>query len=421
MAEYGLIGKTLSHSFSKPIHEQLGGYSYELLPMELKELDRFLTEKKFRAVNVTIPYKETVIPYCDELDEHAAAIGAVNTIVNENGRLIGHNTDFAGMMALIRAVGASVQGAHVLILGSGGTCKTASAVMQSLGAASITVASRSNKPGTVSYEQAQSLSQIQIIVNASPAGMFPNNAEENFPLSRFKQLQTVIDVVYNPIKTNLVLDAQSRGIPAIGGLLMLVAQAKYAADYFLSKTLPEEQIDAVYESLIKEKKNLVLCGMPMSGKTTIGKRLANMMNRRFVDLDDEIVKRENKSIPEIFDEAGEAGFRKIEAEVVREWAKENGCLISCGGGTVLSQANVRALLQNGEICLIDRPLSLLSAGEGRPLAKSMAEVSALYDARMPVYRACCTFSVTNDADLSAVCKEIEEKFYETACTKRAES
>ena len=155
-----LIGKTLAHSFSKPIHEQLGGYSYELLPMEPEQLDRFLTEKKFRAVNVTIPYKETVIPYCDELDEHAAAIGAVNTIVNENGRLIGHNTDFAGMMALVRAVGAHVQGAHVLILGSGGTCKTASAVMRSLGAASITVASRSNKPGTISYEQAQSLSLI---------------------------------------------------------------------------------------------------------------------------------------------------------------------------------------------------------------------------------------------------------------------
>ena len=419
MEQYGLIGGQLSHSFSKPIHEALGGYVYALMPMPEDAVRRLFAERPFAALNVTIPYKQTVIPLCDEIDSRAAQIGAVNTVVNRDGRLFGYNTDFDGFLYMVRRLGVDPAHKRVMILGSGGTCKTVKAVMQYCGAGEVTVVSRRKSAGTVTYEEAAALSDTQILVNASPCGMYPENDGLPIDPACFRQLGAVFDVVYNPLRTRLMEEAAQRGIPHMGGLRMLVAQAKYASELFTGKRISDTRIEEIYRALVLEKANLVLCGMPSAGKTTLGKAAAAKMGRRFVDLDDEIVKETGMDIPSIFEQKGEAWFRQREAAAAARLSKENGLVLACGGGTVLREENVRRLKQNGTLCLIDRPLPLLAGGNGRPLAQNAKQVAALYEARMPVYRACADFVVAFDGEHEASAerteKEIEERFYETAC------
>lgn len=414
MEKYGLIGGKLSHSFSKPIHEALGGYPYELMPMSENAVHALFAEKAFSAINVTIPYKQTVISLCDEIDDRARTIGAVNTVVNRNGTLCGYNTDFDGFLYLVETLGVDPAGKNVLVLGSGGTCKTVSAVMRHCGAANITVVSRKKSAHTVTYEEAVTLSNTQILINASPCGMFPDSDGLPIGLDSFPKLCAVFDVVYNPLRTTLLLEAEARGIPHIGGLRMLTAQAKFASELFTGSTIDDSRIEEIYRTLAAEKTNLVLCGMPSSGKTTVGKKLAAKMKRRFADIDAEIVKETGTSIPVIFKEMGEAWFRECEAAVAARLSKENGLVIACGGGTVLKEESVRRLRQNGLICFIDRPLSLLTGGNGRPLAQNAEQIRTLYEKRMPVYRNCADFTVINDADAQTAVQKIKERFYETA-------
>ena len=419
MEKYGLIGEKLGHSFSKPIHEQLGGYPYELMPMNEAAVHTLFAEKAFSAVNVTIPYKQTVIPLCSEVDDRALAIGAVNTVVNRSGRLCGYNTDFDGFFYLVKRLGVDPKEKHVMILGSGGTCKTVSAVMRHCGAKSITVVSRRRSENTVTYEEAVTLSKTQILVNASPCGMYPDNDGLPIDLSVFPDLCAVFDVVYNPLRTRLLQEAARLHIPHTGGLRMLVAQAKYAAELFTGNKISGTRIEEIHRTLVTEKTTLVLCGMPSCGKTTLGKLAAGQMNRRFADIDDEIVKEAGMDIPAIFREKGEPWFRELEAAVAARLSKENGLVIACGGGTVLREESVRRLKQNGVLCLIDCPLPLLFGGNGRPLAQNREQIAALYETRMPVYQSCADFTVCHAGirreDDLADAATIKERFYEAAC------
>ena len=313
---YGCIAEKLGHSFSKDIHNRLFDYSHELKELTREELDVFMREKSFKAINVTIPYKETVIPYLDEISETAKKIGAVNTIVNDNGYLRGYNTDFSGMSALINRNGILLKGKKVLILGSGGTSKTALAVAESMECACVYRVSREGKEGCITYSEARAVhSDADIIINTTPVGMYPKIYNTPIDLEDYQKVTAIVDAVYNPLRSKLVYDGQKKGIKSV---YMLVAQAAVAAERFIDTEVPVSEIDRVYRELMYLKTNIVLIGMPGSGKTTIGKLLAEDTGKEFIDTDDEIVKREKKTIPEIFAEVGEVGFRKIETEVIRE-------------------------------------------------------------------------------------------------------
>lgn len=398
--EYGLIGGALGHSYSKLIHEQLCGYSYQLCPLPTpEEAHAFLQKKEFRAINVTIPYKQLVIPYCQALDAKAQAIGAVNTVVNRQGVLHGYNTDYDGFLYLARAHGVSFAGKTVLILGTGGTCKTVTAVARDQGAAQLLFASRTPGPGRLSYEQAQSAAGVQIIVNTSPAGMYPQVDALPLEPAAFPRLEAVLDVVYNPLCTRLVLAAKAAGVAAAGGLEMLVAQALYAAGHFTGQPQDEARIAPLAKAIRADRANISLVGMPSCGKTTLGRQLAKAFGKTFVDLDAEIEKTSGRSIPAIFEAEGEAGFRRWEQQVTARFAKENGQVLSCGGGVVLRGENVTALRQNGPVVFIDRPLQLLRTGGHRPLSKDRAALLAMEARRRPLYLAAADIHIHNDGDV----------------------
>ena len=395
--KYGCIGERLGHSFSKEIHALLADYSYELCEVKKEELDSFMTKRGFSAINVTIPYKELVIPYLSHIDAFAKEIGAVNTVVNKDGELFGYNTDFFGMRSLIEHAGISVDGKKVVILGTGGTSKTALAVARSLGAGEFIRAGRTAKEGSLSYgEIYTSHADADIIINTTPVGMFPAIFDTPIDLERFSNLSGVIDAVYNPLRTPLILSARKRGIPAEGGLYMLVAQAVRASEIFLDSEYPKGTLDRIYSEIYRSKENIVLTGMPASGKSTVGKILAKRLSRPFIDTDELIVKHQGKDIPAIFAEVGEEGFRDMETEAVREAAAFSGAVIATGGGAVLRSENVCALSENGRIYFIDRPLDALVPTESRPLSKDRAQIERRYKERYSIY--CNTAEVKIDAD-----------------------
>lgn len=421
--EYGLIGAVLGHSFSRQIHAMLGSYSYELhaLPTE-DEARAFLAQKAFRAINVTIPYKQLVMEYCDEIDPRARAIGAVNTVVNRGGRLCGYNTDFDGFLYTVRHAGVSLSGKTVLLLGTGGTQHTVAAVAHSEGAGTVLRASRHAGAGALSYGQAALRSDVQILVNTSPAGMYPHNGECLVDLRAYPRLEAVFDVVYNPFRTALLGQAEALGIPAANGLRMLVAQAKYAAEYFLDTAIPLSEVERIYRQLKVQQANLVLIGMPSCGKTSLGKLLAQRLGKPFVDLDAELEKRAGKPISAILiagDPASEKAFRDLESLVAADVGRESGQVISTGGGVVLRPQNVAALRQNGAVIYVDRPLAQLTPGGGRPLSQSREALERQYAVREPLYRAACHARVANNAPLQSVAAAIEEAFYEVLDSERA--
>ena len=414
---YGLIGEKLGHSFSKIIHEKLCDYIYDLIPLKPEEVGPFLTERQFSAINVTIPYKETVLPYLSQIDPAARAIGAVNTVVNRDGTLYGYNTDFAGIEYLLDAHGFNPAGKKALVLGSGGTCKTACAVLRSRGAAQIVIVSRTPGPGRATYEQALAEhADAEFLINTTPVGMFPNLSAQPIDLAGFKKLEAVVDVIYNPLRTALLQQARALGIPCCNGLEMLVAQAKYAAEHFLDAELPQDAIARIHRQLCSQMKNIALIGMPSCGKTTTGKLLAERMGREFVDLDERIVRIAGMSIPRIFETQGEAPFRALEKQALQEVCGRTGLVISTGGGIIKDEDNIRLLRHNSAICFLDRALEHLAAGDPtRPLSSSAQAVAVLYAQRLPLYRALSDFTIDNNGEQADAVRRIEEKFYETAC------
>ena len=407
--EYGLIGGKLGHSYSKLIHEMLCGYRYDLCPLPTEaEARAFLKKRLFKAINVTIPYKKLVMEYCTYIDPRAKAIGAVNTVVNKNGLLYGYNTDYSGFAHLCEAHGVDFNGRTVLILGTGGTHNTTSAVARDKGAAKILTVSRKPDPekGELSYTQALT-SGAQILINTTPAGMYPNVGVCNLDVAAMPGLEAVLDVVYNPDKTELILRAEDAGVPvAVGGLEMLVAQAVYAAEYFLGRTFDDAagEIDRITAALRRDTRNVALIGMPSSGKTTVGRALAEALGKRFVDLDEEIVKADGRSIPDIFAAEGEEGFRQKETAVIAQFAKEGRQLLSCGGGAVKKPENVRLLRQNGVVLFLDRPLDALTVGGGRPLSSSADALRTMYAERRPLYLAAADAVVPNETTVADAVK-----------------
>lgn len=405
--EYGLIGERLGHSFSKDIHGKIADYSYELKEIDKADLDEFMVTKDFKGINVTIPYKQDVIPYLDYVDPAALEIGAVNTIVNKDGHLSGYNTDYLGMKSMIEYNGISIDGGKVLILGTGGTSKTATAVAKSLGASKIIHVSRSGKDGAITYEECyEKHSDATAIINTTPAGMYPDIHKTPIDLDRFDSLKGVVDAIYNPLNSELVLSALDKGIKACGGLFMLVAQAVKASELFFDRKYEDRLMESIYFYMKSRKANIVLVGMPGSGKSSVGLKLAEALGREFIDTDALIVKKAGMEITDIFAKFGEPHFRDIESEVIKELSADTGVIISTGGGAVLRNANVRELKRNGVLYLLDRPLDNIVPTDDRPLADTEEKLVALYKERKPIYEACCDEVIDASRELMDVTNDI---------------
>ena len=395
MSTYGCIGKKLTHSFSKEIHAKLADYEYKLIELTEEEIPAFFEKKDFAAINVTIPYKQTVIPYLDSISDIAKRIGAVNTVVNKGGKLYGYNTDYYGMTALIGRVGLELRNKKVLVLGTGGTSKTARVVASDLGASEILTVSRRKTEEYIDYGEAVRLhSDANIIINTTPSGMYPDCETRPIDISAFDRLEGVIDAVYNPLCTNLVLDAKTRGIRAEGGLYMLVMQAVVAVERFLDTEIEKSVADRVFSSVLASKENVVLSGMPGSGKSTVGK-LLEIEGYEFFDTDSEIEARCACSIKELIAEKGEKYFRDLETEVIRDLSTKSGSIISTGGGAILRQENIRCLKRNGRIFFIDANIERLSATDDRPLSDTREKLVRLYNERIDIYRATADVTVSD--------------------------
>lgn len=408
--QYGLIGEHLGHSYSPEIHGVFADYKYELKELRPDEVGAFMTEKSFKAINVTIPYKQDVIPYLDWISDRAKNIGAVNTIVNRDCKLYGYNTDFDGMAALARRIGIEPKGKKALILGTGGTSKTAYAVLESMGAAEIYKVSRAGKDGAISYEEAvEKHSDAQIIFNTTPAGMYPRVEGKAMELSAFTKLEGVLDVVYNPLRTNLIIEAQERGIPAAGGLYMLSGQAVYACGWFLDRQMDEEDTDRAFKKIYDDKRNIVMIGMPSSGKSTVGAKLAELTGKKLVDTDALIIERIGMPIADYFAQFGEAAFRAQEKAVIAELSVQNGLIIATGGGAVLDHDNVAALKRNGTLVFLDRSPEKLIATSDRPLSSDREALMKRYNERYDIYKASADIQVNGDKEIAEVAADVFEE------------
>ena len=395
----GLLGRKLGHSYSPQIHAYVGDYSYELFEREPEDVESFLKNGDFTAINVTIPYKKTVMPSCI-LTDTAKYMGSVNTIVRQpDGSLLGHNTDYFGFTSMVQKSGLNVTGKKCLVLGSGGASVTAVKVLIEMGAA-VVVISRS---GEDNYENLHRHADAAVICNCTPVGMYPHNGVSPVDLDLFPNLEGVLDMIYNPARTKLLMDAADRGLVAENGLWMLVAQAKEAAEWFLNKKLPDSLIQFVYGKMRQQMENIILIGMPGCGKSTVGKALAEELGKQFVDADAELEKTFGKSIPDIFAEEGEAGFREKETTVLTELGKKSGLVIATGGGCVTQKRNYPLLHQNGTIFWLQRDLDVLPT-EGRPLSLSN-KLTDMYAVRKPLYEAFADHTIDNNgATEETVCQ-----------------
>ncbi len=387
----GLLGQKLGHSYSPQIHRELSDYNFLLFEKEPNQIEDFLKLDEFHGLNVTIPYKKAVIPYCDELTAQAKALGAVNTVVRRtDGSLLGHNTDYFGFHSMALRTGVSFAGKKVLVLGSGGASNTVCAVMKQLGG-NVTVISRS---GENNYNNLHLHKDCRVIVNTTPVGMYPNTQCSPVDISLFLDLECVMDLIYNPARTKLILDAEKRGIPAFNGLWMLVAQAKESAEYFSSKAISDNKIGKIYQKLKTQTENIILIGMPGSGKSTVGKLLAERLGRDFQDSDTCIEAHAGDSIPNIFSKQGEDAFRAMETEVLSQLGKQSGLVISTGGGCVTIPENYQHLHQNGTIIWLQRELNTLPI-VGRPLSQTN-DLMKMYAVRKPLYEKFADLIVDNN-------------------------
>lgn len=406
--EYGLLGEKLSHSYSKLIHTEFGLYKYDLIEVSKEKIDKFMQGKSFKGLNVTIPYKKVAIEYCDELSAAARKIGSVNTVVKRvDGTLFGDNTDYYGFLYMAKRADISFRNKKVLILGSGGTSRTVKEAIQDNGGKPIII----SRLGENNYQNLHLHKDAKVIVNTTPLGMYPNNDTCAVELSNFPNCEGVIDVVYNPNKTRLLLQAEKLKIKNIGGLIMLSAQAKKAAEIFTGEKLSDELIEKVYKKLKLQNLNITLIGMPGSGKTSIGKALSKKLGRSFIDLDEKIVEATSKTIPEIFEESGESEFREIEAKILAQYTALGGQIISTGGGAVLREENRKNIRQNSIVIYIQRETESLSKG-GRPLSKGTEALIKMEKERMDFYNECADVKVENNGMLSDAIKKSLEAFYE---------
>lgn len=411
--EYGLLGAKLGHSYSKPIHNLLADYEYELYAVTKEELQALMQSRRFKGLNVTIPYKKDVLPYLDEIASEVNEVGSANTLViGTDGKLRGYNTDLPGFLSMADQAGIELAGKKVVILGSGGTSLTAQAAARRRGAREIIVVSRS---GEINYDRLyEQHTDAEVIVNTTPVGMYPNNGESPIELSAFPKCEGVLDVVYNPFHTELLFQAEERGIRSSNGLWMLVAQARYAAEYFAGVSIPDQRVGEVYGKMRADISNVVLIGMPGSGKTLIGQALAQKMGRKFVDMDELITHMAGKSIAKIFEESGEEAFRRIETEAARECGKEKSLVIATGGGAVTRCETMKALRQNGEILFVERPIEQLET-VGRPLsAGGVATLKKMYEERRPLYEKYAVNTIRNSGSLEEAVQVAMEGYYEAA-------
>ena len=420
---YGLLGETLQHSFSPQIHNAFGIPDYILKEVPRDDLDAFMTQKEFAAMNVTIPYKEAVIPYC-VLDEVSKAIGSVNTVVNRDGTLYAYNTDCLGFLYMATMAGISFEGKKVVVLGSGGTAKTATFVAKQEKASQIVVVSRNKHHVsdvfadvvTADYSRLDLYQDAKIIINTTPLGMYPNVETQAVDLDVFTEPEAVLDVVYNPLRTAITLQAKKKNLKYANGLPMLVAQAYFAQRYFYGenpviKAGDEDLLKQVISDIEKQMQNITLIGMPGSGKTTLGKALAESLSRSFVDTDEVFEQREGMSAGAYIEQYGEPAFRDAESKVVREFAKEKSLVIATGGGSILREENRKALMQNSWILYLDRELCKL-ATEGRPLSKDMEKLERMYKERKPLYSELADIMLTIDEDdLGKLVDEVVYAYY----------
>ena len=398
-----LIGEHLSHSYSRSIHAALADYDYELQELKRSEVEAYLREADFDGLNVTAPYKQTVIPTLTRLSDTAARIGAVNTVVKEeNGDLVGYNTDYEGLWELVNDLGVPPKGKKALVLGSGGASRTAVAVLGDMGAKPVVI----SREGEHNYSNLENHADAALIVNATPVGMYPNNGAAPLSLARFERLEGVIDLIYNPSRTALLLEAEARGIPCRNGLLMLAAQARRAAELFTGKKIEKTKSKEIAEALSRRVQNIVLIGMPGCGKTTLGKILAEDLGRTFADSDAVIEAHANMPIPDIFGAEGEAGFRARESAVLRDLGREKGLVIATGGGCVTVAKNYPYLHQNAKIVFLDAAPEGLST-EGRPLSAARSP-EVLYRERLPLYRQFADVSVKITRDVAQNIQSIKE-------------
>ena len=377
----GLIGRKLAHSFSPEIHAELDSYEYKLYELEPEAVEDFVRRGPLDAFNVTIPYKETVLPMMDELSDRARRIGSVNTVVRRpDGTLFGDNTDAEGMLYMFRRAGFCMTGKKVLVLGSGGSSRTACAVLKDLGAHPVVI----SRTGGNNYGNLNLHDDAEYIVNTTPVGMYPNCGVSPVDIADFPQLRGVADIIYNPARTKLLIDCETAGIPCINGLTMLVDQGRRASEIFTGKNIPESTTDGIVAGIARRMENIVFIGMPGCGKSTVGKCIAEKLGRPFYDADAELAARAGRTVPEIIRTDGEDAFRRLETECAAELGKRSGTVIACGGGVVTREENYFLYHQNGIILWLDRPLGELPT-EGRPISQSRS-VEALYAERMPKYR-----------------------------------
>ena len=412
--KYGLIGEKLSHSFSKEIHESLADYTYDLCEIARNDLANFLTKRDFCAVNVTIPYKKEVIPFLDFVSDIAYELQAVNVIVNKDSKLYGYNTDYLGMKEQILRTGYDMKDKKVLVLGTGGASRTSFLVAKHLGAKDVLLVSRKTDGNSITYKEAcENHLDADVIINGTPVGMYPSIYETPLDISGFTNLTAVFDAIYNPLNTYLVNNAQNKGLVAEGGLYMLVSQAVHAIEIFIGTKSDNQSIQKVYENTYKSKQNIVLIGMPSSGKTTVGALLAKQLNRELIDIDDELVKRLGCPIAEYFKSHSEKEFRDIETEITKEISKRNGIIIATGGGCILREENVNALRLNGRLYFLDRSLENLTPTDSRPLASKKSDIEALFRARYHIYESVCDAKIDGNLSPDEEANLITEEFYIT--------
>ncbi len=401
MRKCGLLGKKLGHSYSPYIHNMLGNYEYLLYEKTEEELPEFIKNGQWDGLNVTIPYKKAVIPFCDSLSDTAKATGSVNTLVKDrNGRIYGDNTDVYGFMSLVEKSGITVSGEKALVLGSGGASVSVCYALKELGAEPVVI----SRTGENNYGNLYLNGDARIIVNTTPVGMYPNNGEAPLDLNDVPKCRGVLDIIYNPSKTALLLQAEKKSIPFVNGLYMLVAQAKKSSELFTGSEIPDEKTDEVFGSLESDMLNIVIVGMPGSGKSTVAGILSEMTGRRLVDTDEEIVKNAGRSIPDIIKEDGEKAFRDMETEAIKNAGKMSGIIISTGGGCVIREENRDMMRQNGRVFRLERDVSLLPK-EGRPLSLS-GDLHEMYLQREPYYKAASDFTIRNDGSRERPAAEI---------------
>ena len=396
--ECGLLGRKLGHSYSPQIHALLGTYSYRLMELEPEAVGPFLKAGAFTGLNVTIPYKKTVIPYLDSLSPEAKRLGAVNTILRREGRLIGHNTDYFGFRCLVEKSGLHVAGKKALVLGSGGASNTASAVLEELGARVVVI----SRTGENNYQNLSRHADAAVIVNATPVGMYPNTGVSPLDLGQFPGLEGVLDAIYNPARTQILLDAERRGLTAVNGLWMLVAQAKESAQWFTGKPISDDVIAPIHRALRQQMENILLVGMPGCGKTTVGQQLAQELGKKFVDADQALEETTGRKITDILPSQGEAAFRALETQTLADLGKQSGLVIATGGGCVTREENYNLLHQNGTVFWLTRELNKLPT-QGRPLSRDLGQ---MYARREPMYRRFADAAVSNDGTVEQTVREI---------------